>query len=50
VGEGRVGVEFGRVKYDVEEAMKAIRESELPEDFAEYLRTGGRSTPAQSSR
>lgn len=36
-----VRVEFVRVAYDLERAMRAIRESELPDDFAEYLRTGG---------
>jgi predicted phosphodiesterase len=34
-------VEFVRVEYDLEEAMRAIRASELPDDFAEHLRTGG---------
>lgn len=37
-----VGVEFVRVEYDVERAMRAIRESDLPDEFAEYLMTGGR--------
>lgn len=47
VGEvSSVGVEIVRVEYDVDEAMRGIRESELPQDFAEYLRTGGRPTPA----
>ena len=50
VGEGQVGVEFTRVEYDLEEAMRAIRESELPDDFAEYLRTGGQPAPAPSSQ
>ncbi|HWG35490.1 MAG TPA: metallophosphoesterase family protein, partial [Gemmatimonadaceae bacterium] len=36
-----IGVEFLRVEYDVEQAMDAIRRSELPDDFAEYLRYGG---------
>ncbi|HXV90316.1 MAG TPA: metallophosphoesterase family protein [Gemmatimonadales bacterium] len=36
-----VKVEFQRVEYDVEEAARGIRESELPDEFAEYLRTGG---------
>ncbi|HEX8903902.1 MAG TPA: metallophosphoesterase family protein [Longimicrobiaceae bacterium] len=35
-------VEFVRVEYDVERAMEAIRASDLPHDFAEYLRTGGK--------
>ena len=47
VGQGAAGVEFVRVEYDVEAAMRAIRESELPDDFADYLRTGG-STPASA--
>ncbi len=42
VGSGLVNVEFVRVDYDVEQAMRAIRNSELPNDLAEYLRTGGR--------
>src|SRR5687767_2572399 len=33
-------VEFVRVEYDVEEVARAILASELPHDFAEYLRTG----------
>jgi diadenosine tetraphosphatase ApaH/serine/threonine PP2A family protein phosphatase len=41
-GSGEISVENVRVEYDVERAMRGIRESELPDDFAEYLRTGGR--------
>ena len=40
--ETRVGVEFVRVEYDVEAAAQAILASELPDEFAEYLRTGGK--------
>ena len=40
-GAGEVAVEFVRVEYDLDRAMSAIRDSELPDDFAEYLRTGG---------
>ena len=36
-----VAVDFVRVEYDLERAARAIRESELPDDFAEYLETGG---------
>jgi hypothetical protein len=36
-----ISVEFVRVEYDVERAMRGIRESDLPDDFADYLRTGG---------
>jgi predicted phosphodiesterase len=41
-GEGEVEVDFRRVDYDVDRAAQAIRESTLPDDFATYLRTGGR--------
>lgn len=37
-----VNIEFVRVEYDVEAAARAILESDLPDDFAEYLQTGGR--------
>jgi predicted phosphodiesterase len=43
IGEGKVNVEYSRVEYDVERAMRGIRESDLPDDFAEFLRTGNRS-------
>ena len=43
-GSGEIGVENVRVAYDVERAMRGIRESGLPDDFAEHLRTGGRVT------
>jgi predicted phosphodiesterase len=43
VGSGPVSVEIVRVEYDVERAMRGIRESSLPDEFAEYLRTGGQS-------
>ena len=35
-------VEHVRVAYDVERTARAILESTLPDDFADYLRTGGR--------
>nr|MDQ3309125.1 metallophosphoesterase [Gemmatimonadota bacterium] len=34
-------LEFVRVEYDLEQATQAIRKSDLPDDFAEYLATGG---------
>ncbi len=37
----RTDVEFRRVAYDVNAAAAAIRESALPDGFAEYLETGG---------
>ncbi len=36
-----VDVGFVRVEYDLERAAQAVRESELPDDFAGYLETGG---------
>jgi predicted phosphodiesterase len=41
-----IGVELVRVAYDVEEVARAILASTLPDDFADYLRTGGRWAPA----
>jgi diadenosine tetraphosphatase ApaH/serine/threonine PP2A family protein phosphatase len=41
LGEEGVLVEFRRVEYDVERAANAILASTLPDDFADYLRTGG---------
>jgi predicted phosphodiesterase len=41
MGEGEVRPEFIRVDYDIERTMSAIRSSELPDEFAEQLRTGG---------
>lgn len=41
LGEGDPRVEFVRVEYDVETAARAILDSELPDEFAEYLKTGG---------
>jgi predicted phosphodiesterase len=43
-------VEFVRVEYDVDAAMRAIRASELPADFAEYLRTGGKPALVEVDR
>lgn len=34
--------EIVRVEYDLERAMQGIRESTLPDEFAEFLRTGGK--------
>jgi predicted phosphodiesterase len=41
LGGGAPEVEFVRVEYDLETAVDAIRRSDLPDDFAEYLATGG---------
>ena len=45
VTEQGVAVEFVRVAYDVDAAARGILESTLPDDFAEYLRTGGQLAP-----
>jgi predicted phosphodiesterase len=50
LGKGPVTVEFVRVAYDVDEAMRGIRASDLPDDFAEDLNTGGRPAPAPTPR
>ena len=41
ITETGVSAELARVEYDVEEAARAIVASELPNEFAEFLRTGG---------
>lgn len=38
----RVGVDVVRVEYDLARAAEAVRSSELPDDFAAYLETGGK--------
>ena len=45
VEQATVRVEIVRVTYDVEAAARGILESTLPHAFADYLRTGGRTTP-----
>ncbi|HXT18611.1 MAG TPA: metallophosphoesterase family protein [Gemmatimonadaceae bacterium] len=41
-----VTVEFRRVEYDVERAAAAVVASTLPNELAEFLRTGGQLTPS----
>ena len=45
IGAGEPRVEFVRVEYDVERTARGILESDLPHDFADYLRSGGRLDP-----
>lgn len=45
-GDDEASAHFVRVAYDVEEAARAILDSELPDEFAEYLRTEGKSIAA----
>ncbi len=47
-GDGSTSVEHVRVAYDVDRAARAIRESELPVEFAHYLESGGRRLDAGS--
>lgn len=44
-----VAVEFVRIEYDIDEAARGIVVSELPDEFADFLRTGGKvNAPADS--
>jgi predicted phosphodiesterase len=42
VGAGAAGVEMVRLDYDVDAAVEGVRRAGLPEEFAEFLRTGGK--------
>jgi len=42
-------IEFRRVPYDIAAAARAVRESDLPDDYAEALETGGLEPPASHS-
>jgi predicted phosphodiesterase len=44
IGAGSAAVQFVRVEYDVGRATAAIRGSDLPDEFATYLETGGAVT------
>jgi len=46
LGDGDPRIEFVRVDYDVERTASAIEASDLPHDFAHYLRSGGRRITA----
>lgn len=50
VSAAAVHVEFVRIAYDVERAIRGIRQSDLPNDFAEHLRMGGQSVLNSTSR
>jgi len=43
-------VEFVRVEYDLKRAMEGIRRSDLPDDFAEYLHSGGQPRTTGQAR
>ena len=42
VGDDASRAELVRVEYDLDRAVQGVRASDLPDDFAEHLRTGGR--------
>lgn len=50
ITEHGVGVEFVRVEYDVEAVARAIVDRGLPEEFADFLRNGGRAPASTASR
>jgi diadenosine tetraphosphatase ApaH/serine/threonine PP2A family protein phosphatase len=41
LGHGAPGVEHVRVDYDIDATIAGVRAAGLPEDFVEFLRTGG---------
>jgi hypothetical protein len=41
-----VAIELVRVEYDLDRAVQGLLSSDLPDDFAEYLQTGGKSVSA----
>jgi diadenosine tetraphosphatase ApaH/serine/threonine PP2A family protein phosphatase len=45
---GQVEFAVRPVEYDLDRAMAGIRASELPDEFAEYLRTGGKPEASAS--
>jgi diadenosine tetraphosphatase ApaH/serine/threonine PP2A family protein phosphatase len=47
LGDGDPRVEFVRVRYDVEATARGVVAAGLPEEFAAFLRTGGK--PAVSA-
>lgn len=49
VDADRVDVQLVRTEYDLERAVEAIRASELPDLFADYLRGGGATKPVEEA-
>lgn len=48
--DGEMTVDFRRVEYPLGHATEAIRASDLPDDFATYLETGGQLPVPETSR
>jgi predicted phosphodiesterase len=49
LGEGEPRVDFVRVAYDIDATVAGVRAAGLPEDFVEFLRTGGKPVPASAT-
>jgi predicted phosphodiesterase len=49
VSDAAPSVEFVRVEYELERAMAGIRSSGLPDEFADYLATGGMQRPVENA-
>jgi predicted phosphodiesterase len=47
IDEGVDAVGFVRVEYDLERAVEGVLQSELPDEFADLLRTGGTAGPVE---
>jgi hypothetical protein len=47
--ENRIIAEIVRVKYDVAQASREVVEAGLPEEFADFLRSGGQVTNTQTA-
>lgn len=50
LGAGEAGVEFVRVEYDVEATAQGVVAAGLPQDFVEFLKTGGRPRVTADAR
>ena len=46
LGDGEPRVELVRVPYDIERTIRGLEAASLPEEFAEFLRTGGKAIVA----
>ena len=46
MSDGKITVDHMRVEYDVARASNAIRESDLPNEFAQFLENGGARQPS----
>ena len=42
LGNEDAGVEFVRADYDIETTIAGVRAAKLPEDFVDFLQTGGK--------